>query len=570
MKYINNLKMIWKIFYAVLFCLTIFSFILTMVISRDVANGIKETARYKAKSDIALASAYIDSKYPGEWRVDGESLYKGDLMINNNFSIVDEIADYTGDTVTIFMNDTRVTTNVIKDGKRSVGTKVSEKVADAVLKKGEQFIGEANVVGKIYQASYIPIKDENNKTIGIFYVGAPQNLIDTVNAKILMNTFFVFLSLLVIVLFVIRLITKYTIINPINEVIEYAKLIENYDYSSEVPPHLLYRKDEIGKIANAFEVVSSSTKKVLSEVRNSSHNVATASTELASQMQSIADGAEEQLDKRTGLEENFKNMSDKMVIIMDNVRNQVAGVEEVSASITEIAQASETVSKNAELTLRLSNDTAESAKSGAELVTKSLESMGKMNDMAYKIEDSLKNIFTIAEQTNLLALNAAIEAARAGEAGRGFAVVADEVKKLAENSKEFTAKISDLINSMRVEVNGGIKLSTAANQKLQEITEKVVKTNEEIRNVSKAMEEQSIAINEVSVSMVHVADGSANIEHNSLEEVELLKAASQSLKTISEVIELTTATTEEVVAAASELSTLSESLDSVVNKFKLE
>lgn len=64
------------------------------------------------------------------------------------------------------------------------------------------------------------------------------------------------------------------------------------------------------------------------------------------------------------------------------------------------------------------------------------------------------------------------------------------------------------------------------------------------------MEEQSI-INEVSVSMVHVADGSANIEHNSLEEVELLKAASQSLKAISEVIELTTATTEEVVAAAS-------------------
>ena len=131
-------------------------------------------------------------------------------------------------------------------------------------------------------------------------------------------------------------------------------------------------------------------------------------------------------------------------------------------------------------------------------------------------------------------------------------------------------KISDLINSMRVEVNGGIKLSTAANQKLQEITEKVIKTNEDIRNVSKAMEEQSTAINEVSISMVHVADGSANIEHNSLEEVELLKTASKSLNTISEVIKLTNAIIEEVLAAASELSTLSESLDSVVNKFKLE
>ena len=570
MKFFDNVKMIWKIFSAILFSLFLFSFILILVVSKDVSKGIKETARYKANSDIQLALAYINNKYPGEWHLENNILFKGELKINDNFSLVDEIGKYTGDTVTIFATDTRVSTNVIKDGERVIGTKISDKVKQIVLDKGENFLGESNVVGKIYQAAYTPLKNSNNETIGIFSIGAPQDFIDTINKSIILNIIFIFIILLIFVLFFIRIFTKLSIINPINEIIEHAKLLENHDFSIKVPEHLLNRKDEIGEIANVFKIISISIKNVLHEVTISSHNVASASTELASQMESIAEGAEEQLNKRTSLEESFKIMSDKMILIMDNVRNQVAGVEEVSASVTEIAQSSEEVTKNAELTLKLSTDTADTAKVGAELVTKSLSSMGKMNEMAFKIEDSIKNIFTIAEQTNLLALNAAIEAARAGEAGKGFAVVADEVKKLAENSKAFTTQISDLIESMRKEVDAGITLSNHANQKLSEITEKVIKTNNEIKNVSKAMEDQSLAINEVSVSMVHVADGSANIEHNSLEEIELLKTASQSLKTISEVIELTTATTEEVVAASTELSTLAESLDGIVKKFKLE
>ena len=239
MKFFNNVKMIWKIFSTVLFSLFLFSFILIFVISKDVSNGIKETARYKANSDIQLALAYINNKYPGEWHLENNILFKGELKINDNFSLVDEIGKYTGDTVTIFATDTRVSTNVIKDGERVIGTKISDKVKQIVLDKGENFLGESNVVGKIYQAAYTPLKNSNNETFGIFYIGAPQGLIDTINKSIILNIIFIFIILLIFVLFFIRIFTKLSIINPINEIIEHAKLLENHDFSIKVPEHLL-------------------------------------------------------------------------------------------------------------------------------------------------------------------------------------------------------------------------------------------------------------------------------------------------------------------------------------------
>src|SRR5690606_23901697 len=106
-------------------------------------------------------------------------LYKGDVRINENYDIVDEIAEKTGDTVTIFLGDTRVTTNVKKeDGSRAVGTQVSDEVAEVVLTNKQQFFGEANVVGQKYITGYTPIFDKSGEVIGIFYVGAPQNVID--------------------------------------------------------------------------------------------------------------------------------------------------------------------------------------------------------------------------------------------------------------------------------------------------------------------------------------------------------------------------------------------------------
>ncbi len=130
---------------------------------------------------MATAEAIIDLKYPGPWHVEDGVLYKGNTKINNNFYIVDYISSLTGDSCTIFLNNIRVTTTIRdKDGRRAVGTQASPEVTNRVLGARQEYIGEAVVVGNVYQTAYKPITDENNKVIGMLYVGAPKNFYNTI------------------------------------------------------------------------------------------------------------------------------------------------------------------------------------------------------------------------------------------------------------------------------------------------------------------------------------------------------------------------------------------------------
>ncbi|MGB9791805.1 MAG: cache domain-containing protein [Thermacetogeniaceae bacterium] len=146
--------------------------------TKSVAVMAAET---KAKSDLATAEAIIDLKYPGPWHVEDGILYKGKTKINGNFYIVDYIAKLTGDSCTIFLNNVWVTTTVRdKNGNRAIGTQASPEVANRVLGAKEEYIGEAIVVGNLYQTAYKPLMDENNKVIGMLYVGAPKNLYNAI------------------------------------------------------------------------------------------------------------------------------------------------------------------------------------------------------------------------------------------------------------------------------------------------------------------------------------------------------------------------------------------------------
>jgi len=131
-----------------------------------------DAAIVKANTDIATGMEIINRTHPGPWHVQEGMLYKGKTQISQNMELVDHLADLTGDTVTLFLGDTRVATTVRgPNGERAIGTKVSDIVAQTVLVNGQIYLGEANVVGELYQTAYEPIRDINGDIIGIFYVG---------------------------------------------------------------------------------------------------------------------------------------------------------------------------------------------------------------------------------------------------------------------------------------------------------------------------------------------------------------------------------------------------------------
>ena len=149
-----------------------------VLVIQDMNRQITATITEKAKSDLATALQIIDYMHPGPWRVQDGILYKGDARINDNNQLVDKIRGLTDDTVTVFLGDTRVATNIFRDNKRAVGTQAADYVAETVLNQGRLYIGEAEVLGTLYQTCYAPIRDAQGEIIGMFYVGVSRQIVD--------------------------------------------------------------------------------------------------------------------------------------------------------------------------------------------------------------------------------------------------------------------------------------------------------------------------------------------------------------------------------------------------------
>ncbi|MGM0549148.1 MAG: cache domain-containing protein, partial [Bacillota bacterium] len=216
---------------------------------RDVSNlEAKKAALTKAQADLATGYEIIDQQYPGEWRLEGDQLYKGQTLMNENYQLVDKIGRLTqGNTVTIFAGDKRVATNVMAAGKRAVGTRVSGPVKETVLKSGQNFFGEANVVGHLYQTAYQPLRNAQGKIVGIWYVGTSmgfvKGMVNGITVSTALSTLIVGMILALLIFIFIAKVTK-----PINDLSNYAVEIAAGNLTIEIEDSYLKKKDEVGKL----------------------------------------------------------------------------------------------------------------------------------------------------------------------------------------------------------------------------------------------------------------------------------------------------------------------------------
>ena len=198
-------------------------------------------------------------------------------------------------------------------------------------------------------------------------------------------------------------------------------------------------------------------------------------------------------------------------------QSQNAAVEEMSAAIEQMAQSIQAIKEKTDEANRLAVDNDRLAKEGGNAVKDSVEAMRKIQRSSEQINEIIQVISVIASQTNLLALNAAIEAARAGEHGRGFAVVADEVRKLAERSSDAAKEISILIQESSKAVNQGAELSEKTGDSLKMIIDGVQATTGKIAEIASATSDQSNNAREVSAAIGRVAEVSERVAASSEE-----------------------------------------------------
>jgi methyl-accepting chemotaxis protein len=372
---------------------------------------------------------------------------------------------------------------------------------------------------------------------------------------------------------------------------EAARALANKDLSIDI--EAISEEDELG---TAFEHMLVSLREIVGEIsKQSGHldesagQLATTSAQakeatqqIASTIQQIASGTVQQADSVSRAGDSVGQMTGAIEDVANGAQQQATAASNASEITNQLAQAIQQVAGNAQAVLRESNNAASAARKGSQKVEDTLTGMQnikqqvgasaeKVREMGSRSEQIGKIVVTIndiSSQTNLLALNAAIEAARAGEAGKGFAVVADEVRKLAERSSLATSEIGELVQSIQYTVNEavlameqgnkevevGVSIANEAGVALNEIMSATDRVNTEAEQAVAASEEMEASASE----LVNAVDQVSSVIEQNTAATEQMSASSssvtESIENIASVSEENSAAVEEVSASAEEMS----------------
>lgn len=325
--------------------------------------------------------------------------------------------------------------------------------------------------------------------------------------------------------------------------------------------------DELGKMNEKLNVFITSLKTMIDEIKRKTFDIASNSKEVSEQMSIISLGSIEQMKIKNKLEHGMHFIKDKTQDVLDNVREQVASTEEIASSIVEVSQTITSIFKNTETTLKLSTTASTYAEEGYIFTEKTLFEMNKLENDVKMIDEKLKVLQQIAEQTNLLALNASIEAARAGDAGRGFTVVADEVKKLSITSKAFTEDILELNEDLKRNLKSSSQVSILTKEKMKELKEKVLESNKEVIDISKSIGELESSINEIEIGTQHLATASSEIEGRTIEQSDVIDELDKNLQQLAIIVDANNHSTEDTKQVSYELTKISDALKKLVDVF---
>lgn len=511
--------------------------LLSSSIIKSSASG-RKLYKEKLKAVAVSVNNSYNALVNGDWELTEGVLCKGGEPVDN--TLIDSIGRQDGIEITLFFGDTRyITTLKDASGKRLVGTKADLGVVEDVLKNGREYVSEkVSINDTDYYAFYMPLTNSDGSIVGMLFVGQERQMIlefiYEMSKSIFYNGIVFCLIVAAVSLFLIKLIAS-AIKDLSNEVNKFAN--GELDIRCKVPK--INKNDELGILADSVNNLASRFGEIIRGIQEQSGVLSEESKKLAhivginahsiesisQAIDDVAKGAEEQAQDMTNTMSNVQELSATLDLVTDRV-NRLSGV---ATGLKDFSKSTK------DIMYELTGVNNQAKESVHDMVSQTEETIKAMKE----IDTILASIQDIASQTNLLSLNASIEAARAGAAGKGFAVVAGEIRKLADDCVGASKQISEIVKNISSEMEKSGVLVKALEENADNQLAKLSEANNSVDNIIDG-------IFEVSGEVVEI-----NTEISSLDSVKA--GISSAVENLSAISEENAASSQEVASSVNEV-----------------
>lgn len=476
--------------------------------------------------------------------------------------VLDGLKERQGCEFTIFEGDTRAYSTVTKNGERVVGTKLASNLIDIVLKQGQSYVGEAEILGETYLCSYVPTKGADGQVNGLIFAGISIAEAEQETARIIDYAIVISVAVIIVGILFLTAYLKKMVSIPLGKITQAAQRLEKGELGLADGKQVeigVSSNDEIGLLGELFEDTIGSLRAYIGEISDVLGAIAKGDLTQETQQNYTGDflAIKKSLDSILGalnhtmgqIAASAGHVSDGSDQVSASAQTLAQGATEQASAVTEISTTISDISAGAKETSAAAVEVGETTNQAGAQLGISMENVKELSAAMERIASDSKQISTIiatieniAFQINILSLNAAVEAARAGSAGKGFAVVAEEISNLASKSDEAAKATKELIENSAATITEGGKV-------MNRVSEALERTGELAGNVTVKMEQVVDAVEKQTLAMEQVATG---------------------VEQISAVVENNSATSQECAAASEELSSQSNMLKELIGSFRLK
>ena len=484
---VRNGKLVQKLIIAAVAAIVGIAIALTIMSAVEINKTYNSMVQEELKIAVEQLKSEMDNVWDGDWNLVDGDVYKGEENVMEEYGeIMDELDSETGIVYSLFYGKTRMITTMIgTNGQKATGHDASDAVVNHVLGSKEIYFTNTVPSGAAekYFSYYAPLVNSDGTAVGMVYAGRESSSVAaTINAIIIRM---VIISVIItIALSTVGIVIANKSSGKMRAIADELGLLSQGQLNLNIDPKSIDRNDEIGLLADGAQTLSSKLGEVIRTTMNMSNELKQSGAELSESANQASTASSHVSEAVNEISKGAVSQAESVESAAGNTQDIGRDIDEVSDNVEELNAYSTEMKTSCEAAMEALNKLIAQSSEVQSSVREIGQTIDSTNESAKEISKFSQAITEIASQTNLLSLNASIEAARAGDAGKGFAVVATEIGQLAIQSSNSADEIKKIVEKLVADSEASVEVMQKLNANFEQQSEQLDDTKDNMQSMA--------------------------------------------------------------------------------------